>query len=111
MTYETFNTIDDVINYFNLIGGMSLSFGDNCKFSTCHFDINANNNSMPFKEGWVENIRLYYVEDEETGDTELRTDITIELKLFCYCDERPTMIVNKSWFDKNVSTIRVYGFK
>lgn len=109
MTHGTFNTIDDVINNFNLFGGMSLSFGDSSKFDTCHFDINANNKSMPFKEGWVENISLYYADNEETGDTELRTDITISLKLYCSCAERPTMIVNKSWFDENVSKISVWG--
>ena len=67
--HGTFKTIDDVISNFNLVGGMSLSFGDN------------------------------------------RTDITIELKLYCACAERPTMIVNKSWFDKNVSNISVWGIK
>lgn len=111
MTHGTFNTIDDVINNFNLVGGMSLSFGDSSKFDTCHFDIKANNDSMPFKEGWVDNISLYYAENEGTGDTELRTDITITLKLYCYCAERPTMIVDKSWFDNNVSNISVWGVK
>ena len=111
MTHGTFKTIDDVINNFNLVGGMSLSFGNNSKFSTSHFDINANNDSIPFKEGWIKKISLYYAENEETGCTELRTDITIELKLYCSCAERPTMIVNKSWFDKNVSNISVWGIK
>lgn len=111
MTHGTFSTIDDVINNFNLVGGMSLSFGDSSKFDTCHFDIKANNDSMPFKEGWVDNISLYYAENEGTGDTELRTDITITLKLYCYCAERPTMIVDKSWFDNNVSNISVWGVK
>ncbi len=44
--HGTFKTIDDVISNFNLVGGMSLSFGDNSKFSTFHFDNNSNNDSF-----------------------------------------------------------------
>lgn len=106
-----FNNIDELLKELNLIPGTRLSIGGETDyFECCHFDIKPDINYFPFKEGWITDINVYFGENDN-GDSIVINDFSINLKIKNCGFNYPSMIVNKSWFDKNVSKIHIWSCK
>lgn len=106
-----FDNIDSLLNELNLIPGTVLYIGGESNFfDCCHFDIKKDINNLGFKEGWIDSIHVYLGEDEN-DEIKSMIDLSITLKIDVLGLDRPTMNVNKSWFDKNVSTIHIWSWK
>lgn len=106
-----FDNIDSLLNELNLIPGTVLYIGGKSNFfDCCHFNIKKNINNLGFKEGWINSIHVYLGEDEN-DEIKPVIDLSITLKIDTPGLDRPTMNVNKSWFDKNVSTIHIWSWK
>lgn len=111
MKREEFNNIDELLKELNLIPGTRLSIGGETDyFDCCHFDIKPDINYFPFKEGWITDINVYFGENDN-GDSIVINDFSINLKIESCGINYPSMIVKKSWFDKNVSKIHIWSYK
>ena len=111
MTRGEFNNIDELLKELNLIPGTKLSIGGETNyFDCCHFDIKPDNDYLSFKEGWITDINVYIGENDD-GDSIVINDFSIDLKIKNCGSNYPSMIVNKSWFDKNVSKIHIWSSK
>ena len=111
MTTREFNNIDELLKELNLIPGTRLLIGGETNyFDCCHFDIKPDNNYLVFKEGWITDINVYIGKNDD-GDSIVINDFSIDLKIKNCGFNYPSMIVDKSWFDKNVSKIRIWSYK
>lgn len=111
--FREIKTIDELIEKLNLVYGMSVSFGSDSYYETCHFNIKSDIHDFPEKEGNIDSIRMYY-EEVPDSDTffgyrrERRVSVTMTLnRSFCGLP-RATYIVDEEWFNKYVSDITVY---
>lgn len=106
-----FTTIDELLNELNLIQGTTLCIGGEADyFDCCHLDMKENVGLNGIKEGWLDSIHTYFHENSE-GDIETAADMRITLKVKGFGFDRPTINVDKSWFDKHVREIHIWSDK
>lgn len=105
-----FTTIDELLNELNLIQGTTLFIGGETNyFDCCHLEMKENVGLNGVKEGWIDSIHTYFHENSK-GDIETVADMSICLNVKGFFD-RPTINVDKSWFDKHVREIHIWTSK